>query len=167
LSGQNRTVTIVNHVAVDIAASPDAVWRAILDEYVEAKKFREVYAVKPIDDPAAVLGGYRMVAEQDGAVIDDRICHITERDNDARRLSLFADYLSVPGGMQVYATYHAQENGSAARYALDCHAHMSMEAPGAGSREEIATAIDGMKAQFDAALIGYLESVKTRLEIDQ
>jgi hypothetical protein len=148
--------TIVNHVAVDIAASPDAVWEVILYEYIEANKFRSSgYKIETIDDPAAALGGYRIKFEQDGKVLDDRICHITERDEAARRLSMFADYLSVPGGLQVYATYHAREAAGGASYALDCHARMNVDA-GADMAE--------LTKQFDAGLVDYLNGIKSRLE---
>src|SRR3546814_1737678 len=49
-------VTIPNHVAVDIVATPDDVWRAIREEYGEAKKFRAFAKVAPLDDPAAIFG---------------------------------------------------------------------------------------------------------------
>ena len=157
-------VTLVHHVAVEIAAPADAVWRVILDEYVEATKFRETgYAIEPIDDACAVLGGYRMRFERDGAVVDDRICQITERDDAARRLSMFADYLSVPGGMQVFATYHAQDVAGGCRYALDCHSRLGAEALAAGGGD-IAAAVAGAAAQARAALIGYLENIKARIE---
>src|SRR4051812_3701744 len=78
MSEQRIKVTMINHVAIEIAASPDSVWQAILDDYVEAKKFREMGAIDPLDDPAATLGGYRLRFEQDGAVVDERIIHFTE-----------------------------------------------------------------------------------------
>ena len=98
-------VTLVHHVAVDIARPAELVWQAILEEYVEAKKFRELgYVIEPLDNPAAYLGGYRMRFEQDGAVVDSRDCLITERDEAAHRLSIFADYRTAPNGMTVYVT---------------------------------------------------------------
>lgn len=148
--------TIVNHVAVDIAASADAVWNVILDEYIEANKFRSSgYQIETIQDQAAALGGYRIVYEQDGKVLDERICHVTERDDSARRLSMFADYLSVPGGLQVYATYQARQAPDGATYTLDCHARMNVDA-GADIAE--------LTMQFDGGLVDYLNSVKTRVE---
>lgn len=165
MADQNLMATIVNHVAVLIAAPVEAVWQTILEEYVEARKFREIgYAIVPLDDPAAVLGGYRMRLEEHGAAVDERICQITEYDEGARRLSLFADYLSMPGGMLVYASYHAQETAGGARYAIDCHARISIEAPAGDTRADIAATISAMQAQFNAALSGYLESVKVKLE---
>lgn len=161
---EQTPVTIVNHVAVDIARSPEAVWRAILDDYVEATKFREIAEIEPIDDPSAVLGGYRMRLEHEG-VVDRRDIRFTERDEAARRLSIFADYLTVPaGGMKVWVTYQAQELPGGARYAVDCHTRLNVEAPAGGGRADLAAAVAEMKASFDAGLIAYLKRVKARLE---
>lgn len=114
---------------------------------------------------AATFGGYRIRLEQDGTLVDDRIFHVTERDEAARRLSLFADYVSVLDGiMQVYATYHAQEIRAGTRYAIDCHATVRIEAPSTGTKEGVATTVAGMNAQFDADLIEYLECIKAMIE---
>lgn len=156
-------VTMVNHVALDIAASPDLVWGAIVDDYIEAKKFREAGMIEPLDDPAALFGGYRMRIEQ-GGVVDERIVHITERDDAARRLSAAADYLSVPGGMRVYATYHAQAAGEGTRYAIDCHTQLTVDAPAGDVHAGVAAAIAEMTAGADAHLIAYLESIRARVE---
>jgi hypothetical protein len=158
--------TMVNHVAVDIAAAPDAVWREIVELYVEAKKFREQGSVTPLDDPAAPLGAYRMRIDHGGSVIDERLCQITERDEATRRLSMFADYLSVPGGMQVYATYQAQEAPGGTRFALDCHSRLSLEMPAEGPAG-LAGALAAGKAQADHYLVAFLESVKAGLEAAQ
>src|SRR3546814_12884838 len=72
-----------------------------------------------LDAPAAIFGGYRMTVEKDGMAVDDRIVHIIERDEKARRLSLFANYLLFPGGLEVYATYQAQPTATRTRYAID------------------------------------------------
>jgi hypothetical protein len=147
---------VVNHVALDMAASPDTVWRAILDEYVDAAKFREMgCTIEPLDDPAALPGSYRMRLEQDGAVVDDRIVRITERDNAARRLSLFADYLAEPGGLQVHATYHARQIAGGTRYALDCHTQL-----GAAAEQDVRQ----MRAESEAYLIDYLQTIRARVE---
>lgn len=156
-------VTIANHVAVDIAASPDAVWRVIVEEYVGAGKFGD-YAIEPIDDPAAVFGGYRMRLEKDGAVVDERVIHFTEHDDAVRRLSLYADYLSVTDGMQVIATYQAHQTASGSRYTIDCHTRIGIEVPASNVREGIVAAVGEMKAHFDTALGQYLQSIKGRLE---
>lgn len=157
-------VTIVNHVAVDIGVSPDTLWREILDAYVEVRKFREIARIESIDHPSAVLGGYHMRIEHEG-VVDERDIHFTERDDSARRLSIFADYLTVPaGGMKVWATYQAQEIPTGARYAIDCHARLNVEAPAGGGKAEMAAAVAELKIQFDTSLIAYLEGVRAELD---
>lgn len=159
------SATMVNHVAMDMAAPADAVWQTILDDYVEAKKFREYGIVEPLDDPAAVFGGYRMRFEQNG-VVDERVVRITERDEAARRLSAAADYLSVPGGMRVYATYHAQEIGDGTRYAIDCHTQLLVEVPAGDARVGVAATLAEMAAGADTHLLAYLAAVKARVEAD-
>jgi hypothetical protein len=164
-AAQTVAVTIVNHVSRDIAATQEAVWEIIVDEYVEAAKFRELgYTLEPLTDPGAVLGGYRMRLEKDGALIDDRICRITELDESARRLSLYSINLNADDGMVVYATYHSEKTTAGARYAIDCHSTLGVEPAGDGGRADIAAAVVQLKAQFDAALVGYLEGNKKRLE---
>ncbi|MDT9599929.1 SRPBCC family protein [Sphingosinicella rhizophila] len=166
MTEQKLIVTMVNHVAVDMAAAPDAVWKLILEEYVEAKKFQEGgYSIESIDDPAAIHGGYIMRLWKDGIKLDERICHITERDEAARRLSLYADYVAIPGGMQVYATYHARESaGGGTRYALDCHSRIGIEVPADATRSDVATMIATFTKQADGALYDYLNSVKAKAE---
>lgn len=157
------SVTMVNHVALDIDASPDEIWHVVLNDYLEMKALRDSGAVETLDDPAAIFGGYRICLEQ-GGTVDERIIHITERDEDGRRLSLTADYLSFPGAMRVYATYHAQETASGTRYAIDCHTQARIDVPGKGAREEVAQALAEMTAGADAHLLAYLAGVKARIE---
>lgn len=165
MPGPYLPVTIVNHAAVDIAVSPARIWRLILDQFAEANRWRELgYSIEPIDDPAAVLGGYRMWREQDAKVVDDRICHITEIDESARRLSMFADYRSEPGGALVYVTYHAQEIAGTARYTMDCHTRVGIETPASGDEAKVAATIDAIKTHSDKHLAGYLALTKARLE---
>ena len=159
------SATMVNHVAMDMAASANAVWQVILDDYVEATKFREYGAVEPLDDPAAVFGGYRMRFEQSG-VVDERVVRITERDEAARRLSAAADYLSVPGGMRVYATYHAQEIDGGTRYTIDCHTQLSVDMPAGDARAGVAATLAEMTAGADRHLLAYLAAIKARVETD-
>lgn len=158
-------VTMVNHVAMDIAASPDAVWRTIVEDYLEAKKFQnEGGEIEPFVDPGAVFGSYQIRFEHEGAVVDERIVRITELDGTARRLSATADYLSFPGGMKVYATYHAEEVAGATRYKIDCHTLVHIEAPEGDGQAGIARALAETTAAADGYLVAYLESIKRRVE---
>ena len=157
------SITMVNHVALQINASPDRVWRVILDDYVEQKALRKHGTVEPIDDPAAAFGGFRTRFEQNGAV-QEQIIHITERDDAARRLSLMVDYLPAPGGIRVYATYHARETDGGTCYTIDCHTQAPIETPAGGTRTDVSHALTGMTAAADAHMLAYLQSVKARLE---
>src|SRR3546814_202200 len=134
------------------------------EEYGEAKKFRAFAKVAPLDDPAAIFGGYRMTVEKDGMAVDDRIVHIIERDEKARRLSLFANYLLFPGGLEVYATYQAQPTATRTRYAIDCFSRVGIPTPTSGKREDVAAAVAEIAAESDKYLIDYLDSIRTRLE---
>ncbi|MDH0866506.1 hypothetical protein [Mitsuaria sp. GD03876] len=158
--------TIVNHVSLEIPAPPDAVWAAIQEEYVEARKFSGAGSIEPFDDPAAVRA-YRMRVVQ-GEVVDEREVRITERDHAARRLSAYADYQTVPAsGMGVWATYHAQEVPGEARrtrYAIDCHARLRVDVPDGAGTPEVQAAIAAMKAAFDTALLAYLERFRAQFE---
>jgi hypothetical protein len=158
-------VTIVNHVATDMAASPDTLWRTIIESFVETGRFEAAgYEIEAIDDDSTLLGGYRMRMVKDGAVVDDRICRITERDEAARRLSLRADYLSVPEGLVVYATYQAQEIAGGTRYAIDCHTQMGLAAPESGAKADVIAAVEAFRVASEAHLSGYQATLKATLE---
>jgi hypothetical protein len=163
MAGPYLPVTVVNHAAIDIAASADRLWRLIREDFGEAQRWRSLgYSIEPIDDPAAVLGGYRMWMQHDGKVVDNRICHLTEIDETARRLSLFIDYLSEPGGAQVYVTYQAHDITGATRFTLDCHTRVGIQPPDDG--QSIAATVDAIKTKSDTHLAGYLAQVKAGLE---
>lgn len=160
-------VTVVNHVHVDIDVSPDKVWANILETYVETTTWRDAgYAIEPLadDDLTAPLGGYRMKLEKDCAVIDERVVRFTERDEEARRLSVTADYLSVPGEFQVLVTYQAQAIATGARYTLDCHTRMTFEPPASGAKADLVSAVAATKAQFEEFLIPRFQQLKEKLE---
>ncbi|WP_077035779.1 SRPBCC family protein [Pelomonas sp. KK5] len=164
-SASTVQVTVVNHVAVDIAAPVEAVWQKIVASFVEGRRWRETgFTVTPIDDdPAAVLGGYRMRLERPDASVDERIVHVSERDDGARRLSLFVDFVSVPGGLLVFASYQALPDGDGrARYTIDCHTRMGVE-----GRGDVATAVEQMRIHSQRYLEDYLGGVKQRLEQQQ
>jgi hypothetical protein len=155
--------TIVNHVAVDIGCPPEAAWQAILDHYVDGRKFAEYgYDITPLEGLAAFRGGYRMRLEQDGKLVDDRICTITERDERARRLSFFADYRTT--GMTVAVTYQAQATDAGTRYAIDCHSTIGIDRPAGDDPAAFAATVANLTGQFDAALSAYLAGIRTTLE---
>lgn len=159
------TITVVNHVGIDIATIPDKVWAHIVSNFVEAASFRATgFVIEPSTDPGAVLGGYRMSLERDGAVVDERVVRFSERDDAGRRLSLFADFLSQQDGMLVHATYHAAATASGARYTIDCHTQMGIREPATDTRASVAATASEMKASFDKHLCDYLARTRDSLE---
>lgn len=162
-------VTAVNHVAQDIACTPEELYRDILATYVDAGKFTgQDFRVELLaqTDPAAFRGGYRLtMTNAVGQPVDDRICRVTERDDAARRISMRADYLA-PGqmGMTVYATYHAAPGPLGTRYHIDCHSDLDIEPPADSSPAKLAGVVAELERQFDLSLIAYLDAVKAKLE---
>jgi hypothetical protein len=158
---QRIPATIVNHAVIDIAATADAVWGVILEEIFEAKGAREAGDVVALEDPNVPLGGLLMRMDDGNGVADERIVHFTERDEAARRLSVRADFVSVPGGVRIYASYHAQEIPGGTRFTLDCHTSLELDVP-VGS--DAGAAIARETALYDEELKTRLEKVKRRLE---
>lgn len=153
-------VTIVNHISVDMPASRDAVWLRICSDYLAGESFKAGgYEVTRLDDPSAVLGGYRLRLERGGAV-EERLCYITELDQEARRLSLFVDFLSVPGGFTVCATYQARETGTGACFVLDSHTRTTVPPP-PGSGGDLRGLVSELTQTWDAALRSHLEGLRT------
>jgi hypothetical protein len=153
--------TIVNHVAIDIAADADAVWQVILHEIVEARSFRDLNAMTALDDPNVPLGGYRTTLDDGEGGIDERVIHVTERDEAARRVSVRADFVSDPGGTQVYATYQARETPGGACFTIDCHTRLELDVPDGA---DVGAIIARDTAHYDTEMTARLEKVKTRLE---
>ena len=163
MSGTSMVVTIVNHLAVDVDARPDILWGIIRSHFVEPVSDDPNIAFELLVDPAASLGAYRRKQFTDGVLVDDRITHITEIDEAARRLSLFGDFVSVPGGAHVFATYQAQERGEGARYTIDCHTRLALD-PTASGHDTIEVAMAATKAGFETHLDGYMSGVKAKAE---
>jgi len=158
----NRSGTIVNHAGIDLACSVDSAWAAVLDAYVSGAKFREQgYRLDPLDEPTARHGGYRMVLENAGGIVDERVCAVTERDETARRLSLRADYRSIPGGLVVYATYQVSACPVGAHFSIDCHADFGCLPVGDGA---MAAELDALTARSEAGLRDFLVDFKSKLE---
>jgi hypothetical protein len=161
-------LTAVNHVVLAIARTPDRVYREILADYVDGAKFGAVTPL-PDDDLAACRGGYRITARDgSGALIDDRICYLTERDDPARRISLAADYLvPEPIAMQVHATYQAVPDPIGTLYRVDCHTGMTIELPAGSGRETAAALVADFERQSEEVVRAYLIEVRDRLEAQE
>jgi len=101
-----------------------------------------------------------MRLERPGATVDERIVHISERNDAVGRLSLFVDFVSAPEGLLVFATYqaHAGAHGRS-NYTIDCHTRMGVDA-----QADIAAAVEQMRTHSERYLVDYLGGVKQRLE---
>lgn len=161
-------VTIVNHAGVDIARPAEVVWRDIVETYVAGGKFAvQGYAIEPLmDDPAALLGGYRMTLRgEGGTLVDERVCRITERDDRAMRLSLCADYLAPQAmGLIVHASYQAVPTAVGSRYELHAYSTLNLARPAGDAKAELAQVVGNFERQSAEHLDGFLRGVKARLE---
>ncbi|BBE34209.1 hypothetical protein [Sphingosinicella microcystinivorans] len=164
---QRIPVTIVNHVAIDIAVAADIVWKMIIEEIGEARGFRSVGTVEPLEGVDAPLGGYRLTSRDENGALDERVARLTERDEAARRLSVFAEFLSVPGGMIVYATYQAQDAQSGTRFSIDCHTREEIELPTGASAADLSAKIAEKTAFYDDALGDKMQKTKEKLECEK
>jgi hypothetical protein len=162
-------VTSISHVQQEIACSPEILYQYILATYVQGDKFSEQnYLTVPLPetDLAGFRGGYSVTLKNDrGELVDHRICRITERDDDSRRVSLRAEYL-LPAAHRaiIHATYQAVPSSKGARYQLDAHADMNLEAPADSSRASMAEIVSGYEKQAADYLRAYLGQVKVTLE---
>ncbi|SKB72167.1 hypothetical protein [Sphingopyxis flava] len=162
---QSVPITIVNHVSIDISCSPGRVWDAILEDYLCARKFSEAgYAIERLDDPVYFRGGFRMRLEHDGAVVDERICCVTELDKTARRLSMYAEYLTAPNEMKVHATYQAHRSWTGTKYSIDSYASFHPARLTEDGETDISAAVAKMEAHFEAALVRYLQGIQKSLQ---
>lgn len=162
MSKRLAPVTIINHVSVEMPASPVAVWARICSDYLVGDGFKSAgFAVQPLDDPSAVFGGYRLRLERDGSV-DERRCYVSELDQEAKRLSLFVDFLSVPGGFTVCVTYQARETATGTCFVLDSHTRTTVTPPPAWNGD-LQAVVAELTGAWDAALRSHLEGLRKTL----
>jgi hypothetical protein len=161
-------VTAVNHATIDIACEPQRVWRDILETFLEGGQFvQQGYQMEPLtEDPAAFLGGYRIhLKGADAAITDDRIVHVTERDEHALRLSLFADYRLPPEmALVVHASYQAVPIHSGTRYELHAYSNFNLARPERGATPTLADTVATFTKQAAVFLNQRLAATKVRLE---
>lgn len=160
-------IHFVNHVGIDIDCSIDTVWAAIL-ELRTGSLFSTIGAtVEPIvDDPTAVLGGYRVsISDPAGAVLDERLCIVSECDDASHRLSIYATWLGPnKAGVTARVCYEAIEMPDGARYEIHCHVSQPVAIPDAEAREVLAARLETERTESDSFLRIALETTKAQLE---
>ena len=168
-SAHENYAIIVNHAEREIGVSPERVWNEILDHYVEGNGSLESgYVNIPLNNQSAsYMDGYRMVKRDDsGEIIDERRVYFSELDEDARRLSLYVEFLSEAArGMTVHASYQAVPSGSGTIYRLDAYSRQRLDPTAANkSPEEIAEIVNEQKNGFQTFLDERLAELKDELE---
>lgn len=165
MSGDSIRITVVNHATVDIGCEPQRLWRDMVESFVEDRSLVDqgLQVTPLVDDPAALLGGYRVVMKgPTGDIVDDRIVRVTERDEQDMRLSLCVRSL-VPheAAMLVNASCRAIEISGGVRYETHSHANFNAS-PAAG--QSVADAAEAFRKQAADYLHLRLAAMKSRLE---
>jgi hypothetical protein len=161
--------TAINHSSQEICVAPQKLWQLILDQYLNGGQFSNLgYEISSLeDDLAAFRGGYRMTFRDDkGTIVDDRMVYITERNDAARRLSIFAQYLSPSAnGLEVHATYQAVPSECGALYNLSVHSQMNFPTSSEeGAKPSIQAAVEEMQNMWQKFLDERLLDYKKQLE---
>jgi hypothetical protein len=158
-------ITVVNHAQIEIACPPERVWRMISEDLGKGRGFAsQGYRIDPLATPAPYLGAYRMFLETPD-LVDNRFCGVTERDEAAMRMSLYAEFLSaVANKMVTYATYQAIPTEIGCLYRLDCHSTLDHAVEDDASRDEIARSVTALQAKFDQGLATGFVKHKALLE---
>ena len=158
-------ITVVNHAQIEIACPPERVWRMITEDLGTGQGFAsQGYRIEPLAAPVPYLGAYRMSLETP-AFVDNRFCGVTERDDAAMRMSLYAEFLSAQANnMVTYATYQAIRTERGCLYRLDCHSTLDHAVNDGAPREDIATSVAALQAQFDQGLAAGFVKHKAKFE---
>lgn len=159
-------ITVVNHVSVDIARPPAQLWQEILSGIAAGGQFAAAgCTVKPIAaDPVATLGGCQIIMAS-GSNADGATSYVTERDEEAMRLSVQAEFFGPNArGMVSYATYHAVTDGNSSRFCVDTHSTVDLPVGKAPSHDEVAKAAAALRDEFQRGMQASLNATKARLE---
>ena len=167
---ETARISIVSRAAIAIEAPTDIVWRFILDQYQLGEKFVEDgFDVLPLkDDPAALLGGYRVQKkDESGALIYESIGYVSELDHAERRLSIYARFPipESPADMTVNVTYEAIADG--AHTTLEAHVYGQFTlavGPSGNPTQDLRAQADAAKLASDDNLAKTLKRAKSRLE---
>lgn len=162
-------VTLFNHVTEEFKVSPDYLWQTILDDFLEGAIFASGgYVVTPLtEDPAAYLGGFRMVLYgENDEVLDERVAYITEKNDEARRLRIYAHYLTdKKANMEVFAIYQAAPTETGVEYILDATSQMNIQEPDS-SVGTVADVVSQITATADEFLIASFAAQKVEIEAE-
>jgi len=115
-----------SHV-VELEQPPETVWAHVKRLYHAGDRYRaRGLKIVPItDEPAAFLGGYRGVAEQNSDA-RELVVHFSAVDDDNMFLSMYMDSL-LPRGL--YITHDVSPSPNGSRYQVIIHGYMPVDLP--------------------------------------
>ena len=157
--------TRVVHCSIEIARPPSVVWNWIRNDIAEAQHYLRLgYRIDPLDDPSACCKAYRL--RLDSIDLEDVIrAEITEFDDKAMRLSMFAEFSSPQAkGLVAYVTYQAVPSGTGSRLQMSCHAAFDLDVDPHASAEDVARSAEAGRRYYERDAAEWFVEVKARLE---
>jgi len=154
-----------DELSVHIDVPPDMLWDEIKSMYVDADKFRRLgFAIEPVHDPVAYLGGTRIsrIDEATGEA-DIRTAHFSAIDDKKRFLALRAVYSS---GISAFASYQVRPEGAGSNFQLIAHGQVPVTLP-AGvkpTQASVRAAMAPVIAEHERALREVWADEKQRIE---
>ena len=157
--------TRVVHCSIEIARPASVVWKWIRTDIAEAQHYLRLgYRIDPLDDPAACVKAYRLRLESP-EMNDEIRAEVTELNEEAMRLSMFAEFSSAQAkGLVAYVTYQAVASGTGSLLKMDCHAAFDLDMDEHASREEIASSAETGRQYYERDTSEWFVDVKARLE---
>lgn len=133
--------------------------------YVDAQKFRRLgFAVEPVKDPIAYLGGTRVSRiDEAGGEADVRTAHFSAIDDSKQFLALRAVY---DNGTSAYASYQVRPEGEGSNFQLIAHAELPVTLPAgvAPTQASVQAAMALVLAEHQRALRAVWAEETTRIE---
>ena len=157
--------TRVVHCSVEIARQPSVVWSWILNDIAAGQHYARLgYRIDPSSDPTSHLKTYRLHFKSADRV-DDIMAAITELDDKAMRLSMFAQFFSPQArGLVAHVTYQAVARGNDSLLQMSCHATFDLDVDEHASAEEIARSAEAGRHCYERDTTEWFDEIKVRLE---
>ena len=157
--------TRVVHCGVEIARPASIVWKWILEGIAAGQHYaRAGYRIDSLADPHPYFKAYRLHLES-ADLVDEIMAGITELDDKAMRLSMFAEFSSPQAkGLVAYVTYQAIPRDGSSLMQMDCHATFDLDLDEHASPEDIARSAEAGRGYYERDTTGWFGEVKTRLE---
>ena len=160
-----RRTTRVVHCRTEIARPAAVVWSWILEDIAACQHYARLgYRIDPLDYSTLGVNAYRLhFAGAD--LIDDIAAGITELDQKAMRLSMFAEFSSPQAnGLVAYVTYQAIPKDGGSVLQMDCHATFDLDVDPHASPQDIERSAEASRSYYERDTTEWFAEVKARLE---